>query len=130
MDADALPRTTDDMIQYMESCSQETSQEEMETIIDTVQLQKQGRVNWVSPFTDDPSIFNVDASESSGRSTLRLEPTEIRKAQMEDSVVGLVYSFLQEGKQPRANLRAKESPDTRTLFICTNGKNCPLTPMG
>ena len=35
---------------------------------------------------------------------------------MEDIVVGRVYSFLLEGKQPRANLRAKESPDTRTLL--------------
>ena len=36
-----LSRTTDDMIQYMESCSQETSQEELKTIKDTVQLQEQ-----------------------------------------------------------------------------------------
>ena len=116
VDADTLSRPADDMIQYMELCSQETSQEELKTIIDTAQLQEQGRVNWVSSLTDDPSIFNVDASESSGRSTLTLESTEIRKAQMEDSVVGRIYSFLREGKQPHANLRAKESPNTRTLF--------------
>ena len=47
VDADTLSRTADDMIQYMESCSQETSQEELKTIIDTAQLQEQGRVNWV-----------------------------------------------------------------------------------
>lgn len=114
--ADTLSRTADDMIQYMESCSQETSQGELKTIIDTAQLQEQERVNWVSSLTDDPSIFNVDASESSGRSTLTLKPTEIRKAQMEDSVVGRIYSFLREGKQPHANLRAKECPNTRTLL--------------
>ena len=45
VDADTLSRTTDDTIQYMESCSQETNQEELKTIIDTVQLQEQGRVH-------------------------------------------------------------------------------------
>ena len=84
MDADTLSRTADDMIQYMESCSQETSQEELKTIIDTAELQEQGRVNCVSSPTDDPSIFNVDASESFGRSTLTLEPTEIRQRRWAD----------------------------------------------
>ena len=47
VDADTLSRTTDDMIQYMESCSQETSQEEQKATIDTVQLQEQGFIEFL-----------------------------------------------------------------------------------
>ena len=60
-DADTLSRAPKDMDNYMKLCTEETTQEELRTIIQTVQLQEQGKVNWVSMLINDPSILSVDA---------------------------------------------------------------------
>ena len=82
------------MDNYMRLCTEETTQDELWTIIHTVNLQEQGKLNWVSLLINDPTILNVDASitPKSNRSTLEVD--DIRQAQIEDSVIGKVYSFI------------------------------------
>ena len=51
------------------------------------------KLNWFSR-TDDQSIFNLDASQSSGHEKLTLEPTGIQNTQIKDSVVGGGYPVI------------------------------------
>ena len=117
-DADTLSRTTEttDMEEYRKSCTEETTQNELRTIIQTVKLQEQGRVNWVSSLTTDPSILNVDISTTPKREGSMLEISDIRQAQMEDSVIGKVYSFIKADKRPTVNERAREPTNTQSLL--------------
>ena len=79
-------------------------------------LQEQGKVNWVSSLINDPTILNVDASRTpkSNRSTLEVD--DIKQAQIEDSVIGKVYSFIKADKRPTTSERARESTDTQSLL--------------
>ena len=81
------------MDNYMKLCTEETTEDELWTIIQTVKLQEQGKVNWVSSLINNPTILNVDASRTpkSNRSTLEVD--DIKQAQIEDSVIGKVYSW-------------------------------------
>ncbi len=63
-DADTLSRTTNDMHHCVKLCTEETTQHELQTIIQTVKLQEQRKLNWVSSLINDPSILNVDAQRS------------------------------------------------------------------
>jgi hypothetical protein len=115
-DADTLSRTSNDMNEYMKSCTQKTSQDELRTILSTVQLQEKGQVNWVTALTDDPDILIADAAIQPDSNRLTFEITDIQKAQLEDTVIGKVYSLIHADKRPTANQRARESPDTRLLL--------------
>ena len=117
-DADTPSRAPKDMDNYMKLCTEETTQEVLRTIIQTVQLQEQGKVNWVqvSMLINDPSILDVDASRPSKRNESTLEVEDIRKAQIEDSVIGKVYSFIKANKRPTASERAWKSTDTQSLL--------------
>jgi hypothetical protein len=60
-DADMLSRMPEHMEQYVASCNRETSQDELRTVIKSVQLQDEGHINWISSLTNDPSV--ADESE-------------------------------------------------------------------
>ncbi|CAB4025594.1 Hypothetical predicted protein [Paramuricea clavata] len=60
-DANTLSRMPEHMEQYMASCNKETSQDELRTIIKSVQLQDEGHINWISSLTNDHSV--ADESE-------------------------------------------------------------------
>ena len=60
-DADTLSRTSNDMNRY-EYMKSKTSQDELRTILSTVQLQEKGQVTWVSALTDDADVLSADAA--------------------------------------------------------------------
>ena len=115
-DADTLSRASKDMGNYMKLCTEETTQDELRTIIQTVHLQEQIKVNWVSSLINDPSILNVDASRPPKRNESTFEVEDIRKAQIVDSIIGKVYSFIKVNKQSTTSERARESTDTELLL--------------
>ena len=92
--------------------TEETTQDQLRTIIQTLNLQEQRKVNWVFSMINDPTILNVDASRTpkSNRSTLEVDG--IPQAQIEHSIIGKVYSFIKADKRPTASERARESIDT------------------
>ena len=104
------------MNEYMKSCTQKTSQDELRTLLSTLQLQEKGQVNWVSALTDEPDVLSADAAIQPDSNRLTFEITDIQKAQLEDIVIGKVYSLIHADKRPTANQRARESPDTRFLL--------------
>jgi hypothetical protein len=86
------------MNEYMKSCTQKTSQDELRTILSTVQLQEKGQVNWVSALTDDPDALSADAAIQPDSNRLTFETIDIQKTQLEDTVIGKVYSLIQADK--------------------------------
>ena len=57
-DADTLSRMPELMCEYMTSCTEETSQDELYAIIQSTKEQDQGRVNWTSSITYDPNVLS------------------------------------------------------------------------
>jgi hypothetical protein len=115
-DADTLSRTSNNMNEYMKSCTQKTSQDELRTILSTVQLQEKGQVNWLSALTNYPDVLSADVAIQPDSNRLTFKTNDIQKAQLEDTVIGKVYSLIQADKRPTANQRARESPNTRLLL--------------
>lgn len=104
-DADTLSRILMNMEGYMKSCTAETSQDELRTIVQTVQLQQQGRVNWVSSLTDDTRILNMDVTDTPDATVKTLSAGDIRQAQIQNHTIGKVYSFVNTGKRPTTSAR-------------------------
>ena len=80
-------------------------------------LQEQGKVNWVFSMINDPTILNVDASRTPKSNGSTLEVDGLPQAQIEDidSIIGKVYSFIKADKRPTTSERARESTDTLSI---------------
>ncbi|CAB4035108.1 Hypothetical predicted protein, partial [Paramuricea clavata] len=59
---------------------------------------------------------NVDASRTPNSNRSTLEVDDIRQAQIEDSIIGKVYSFIKADKRSTTSERARESTDTQSLL--------------
>jgi hypothetical protein len=57
-DADTLSRLRENMSKYMDSCTAETSQDELRAIVHSIQLEDKGKVTWVSSLTHDPTVLH------------------------------------------------------------------------
>ena len=115
-DADTLSRMPELMGEYMTSCTEETSQDELYAIIQSVKEQDQGRVNWISSITHDPNILSESEPKPSTNGEPRFDVTDIRQAQLDDCIIGKVYSFVKGRKRPIPAQRASESADVKQLL--------------
>ena len=59
-DSDTLSRMLLDIESYIKVCTEETTQETLNEIVSSVQLQDQGESTWLSALTSDPSILSYD----------------------------------------------------------------------
>ena len=100
----------------MASCTEETCQDELYAIMQSGKEQDQGRVNWISSITHDPNVLSESESQPSTKGEPRFNVTDIRQAQLDDSIIGKVYSFVKADKRPTPAQRASESPDTKLLL--------------
>ena len=64
-DADTLSRMPLDFESYMKVCTEETTQETLNAIVSSVQLQDQGESTWLTALTSDPSIPSYDINHIS-----------------------------------------------------------------
>ena len=62
-DADTLSRIPIDA--YIKECTEETTPAIIQAIVTSVQAQHNGSNNWISYFTDDPSLLSDDVTYSS-----------------------------------------------------------------
>ncbi len=115
-DADTLSRMPELMGEYMASCTQETCQDELCAIIQSAKVQDQGRVNWISSLTHDSNVLSESEPPPSIKGEPRFDETDIRQAQLDDSIIGKVYSFVKGDKRPTPAQRARESADTKLLL--------------
>ena len=115
-DADTLSRMPELMGEYMISCTEETSQDELYAIIQSAKEQDQGRVNWISSITHDPNILSESEPKPSTNGEPRFDVTDIRQAQLDNGIIGKVYSFVKESKRPTPAQRASDSADVKLLL--------------
>ncbi|KAK3700933.1 hypothetical protein QZH41_000337 [Actinostola sp. cb2023] len=117
-DADMLSRAPLDISSYMESCTEEVTQDVLKTVVTAIQLQEDGRTTWISAITTDHSLLNLDITEIEANTTNLTEITtvEIRRAQRDDKAIGKVVSYLLSGKRPTAKEVLQEMPETRALL--------------
>ncbi|KAK3707805.1 hypothetical protein QZH41_011971 [Actinostola sp. cb2023] len=117
-DADMLSRAPLDISSYMESCTEEVTQDVLKTVVTAIQLQEDGSTTWISAITTDHSLLNLDITEIEANTTNLTEITtvEIRRAQRDDKAIGKVVSYLLSGKRPTAKEVLQEMTETRALL--------------
>ena len=98
----------------MASYTEETCQDELYAIIQSAKEQDRGRFNWF--ITHDPNVLSESESQPSTKDEPRFNVTDIRQAQLDDSIIGRVCSFVKADKRPTPAQRASESPDTKLLL--------------
>ncbi len=115
-DADTLSRMPELIGEYMASCTQETCQDELCAIIQSAKEQDQGRGNWISSLTHNSNVLSESEAPPSINGEQRFDETDIRQAQLDNSIIGKVYSFVKGNKQPTPAQWARESDDTKLLL--------------
>ena len=73
-------------------------------------------MTWVSSLTHDPTVLHGGDPQQIANSTPQFNLSDIRQAQLEDNVIGKVYSFVNRKQRPTSSQRAAESPDTKLLL--------------
>lgn len=117
-DADMLSRVPLDISSYVDSCTEEVSQEMFRTLISTVAAQENGESTWVSAVTINETLLDCDVRtiDAEHLALKKISLPEIRKSQREDQAIGRVVTFIVSGTRPSAEQRRKELPETQTLL--------------
>ena len=100
----------------MEECTEETSQAEIETTLHAVAGQVKGEVNWItSVMTDKDSIDDI-LSPKSSFSCKPMSSTHLLQEQKEDSTIGRILAYNEQGGRPTKQDHYSESPAVRSLM--------------
>ena len=116
VEADTLSRHPEHMRQYMVSCTEETAQEELRAVIQSIQLQDNGQANWISSLTHDQTVLHDGVLKPTLNSIQKFDIDDIRQAQINDPVTGKVYQLVKGKVRPTALQTADESPDVILLL--------------
>ena len=116
VDADTLSRHPEHMRQYMVSCTEEMLQEELRAVIQSIQLQDNGQVNWISSLTSDPSVLHDGVLKPTLNTIQTLDMADVRQAQIDDPITRKVYQFVHSRVRPATAKTAGESPDVILLL--------------
>ena len=103
------------MNDYMRSCTEETSQGGLRTILHCVRSQESGKVTWVSSLSNDPNVLYGGDDHDIG-DTLVVAVEDIRKAQKDDPTIGKVYSLVKNKQRPHASQHRLQTPDVKLLL--------------
>ncbi|CAB3998105.1 Hypothetical predicted protein [Paramuricea clavata] len=77
-DADTLSRLLEHMSKYMDSCTEETCQDELRAIVQSIQLEDKGKVTWVSSLIHDPTVLHGGDPQPIASSTPQFNLSDIR----------------------------------------------------
>ena len=116
VDADTLSRHPEHMRQYMVSCTEEMLQEELRAVIQSIQLQDNGQVNWISSLTSDPSVLHDGVLTPTLNTIQTPDMADVRQAQIDDPITGKVHQFVHSRVRPTTAKTAGESPDVILLL--------------
>lgn len=98
----------------MASCTEETCQDELCTIIQSAKEQDQGRINWISSL----NVLSEDEPKPSTNGKQTFDVTDIRQAQIDDSIIGKVYirsSKVTNDRQPFSEHANRPIRDTTKM---------------
>ena len=116
VDADTLSRHPEHMRQYMVSCTEEMLQEELRAVIQSIQLQDNGQVNWISSLTSNPTVLQDGVLKPTLNTIQTLDMADVRQAQIDDPITGKVYQLVHSRVRPATAKTAGESPDVILLL--------------
>ena len=104
-----------DIESYMKVCTEETTQETLNAIVSSVQLQDQGESTWLTALTSDPSILSYDINHISSKPS-QIPHLDVLQAQQQDKAIGRVLYYLKLGRRPTKQEKASESATTKQLL--------------
>ena len=88
VDADSFSRIPFDFETYMKSCTKELSQDVMQAVTHSAQVQDNGSSNWLTPLTDDPITLTLDSIVLEKPPTSQVDKTNLAQGQEQDRVIG------------------------------------------
>ena len=100
----------------MKACTVEVSPHAIHPIACSAQLQDDGETNWVTAFTDDPSVLTLDSVPMQKPTTPQIHQLDIATAQRQDKAIGPVMAYLKSGKRPASKQTEKDRPATKQLL--------------
>ena len=115
-DADTLSRPSEEMKQYMASCTEGTCQEEIRAVIQCVSEQDKTQISWVSSLTTDPTVLDEDDSKPITNNLQTFHIADIRHAQLKDPVLSPVHGYVQRQQRPPPSQTSRESPETKLIL--------------
>ena len=104
-----------DIESYIKVCTEETTQETLNAIVSSVQLQDQGESTWLTALTSDPSILSYHINHISSKPS-QIPHVDILQAQQQDKAIGRVFYYLKLGRRPTKQEKASESATTKQLL--------------
>uniref|UniRef100_H3AT57 Gypsy retrotransposon integrase-like protein 1 n=1 Tax=Latimeria chalumnae TaxID=7897 RepID=H3AT57_LATCH len=116
IDAVFLSREPLSMEDYMRECTQECDPESISAIVQAVQAQKEGTVEWISAV-----MANLDTLEARGYNTLvpiteKICPDELQSAQVNDPAISRVIELKQTNPTLSVRERRKESYEVQQFL--------------
>ena len=90
----------------MVSFTEEMVQEELRTVIQSIQLQENGQANWISSLTNDQTVLYDGFLKATLNSIQTFDMADVRQAQVDDPVTGKVYEFVHGKARPTASQTA------------------------
>ena len=129
-DADFLSRMHTNILQTMEECTEETSQDEIETTLHAMVGQIKGEVNWTTSVMTDKDYIDDILSPKSSFSCKPISLSNLVQAQKGDSTIGRVLAYKEQGGRPPKQDQHSESQAVRLLMDEWHklivGKDCIL----
>ena len=104
-------------IEYMDLYTEETSQKFIKATTNAVQLQDKNLSNWVTSFTTDPDVLDLDPVHKAHNATSRKEQCQfgtidILQDQLDDKGIQRVAELKKSNSKPDSQQRSLESRET------------------
>ena len=117
VDADTFSRMPLDFGEYMKTCTEEVSTDEIQAIACSAQVQADGGSTWITTLTDNPAVLTSDSTLFKQSHLPQTQQVDIAAAQKQDRVIGRVFSFLKSGKRPTSTATSADLPATIKLLF-------------
>ena len=113
-DADTLSRMPHNMEEYIKSCTEKISLDEMKATASALREQEAGHTTWASTVLPYQDVLSIDAEQSNFQPSLKdISTEELLDAQYHDRVTSRLLHLLKMKRRPSAQELCKESPEVK-----------------
>ena len=93
-DAEIFSRMPMDFGEYMKTCTEEVSTDEVQAIACSAQVQADGGSTWITTLTNNPAVLTLDPTLFKQSPSPQIQQVDIAAAQRQDTVIGKVLFYL------------------------------------
>ena len=104
-----------DIVSYMSMCTEETTQELLNAVISSMQLQGQEKSIWLSALSIDQTLLDYDVKYLNRQALKHFSHNDILEAQKQDKVIRRVLHYFKINRPPARQEGAKEAPARKQL---------------